>query len=206
MVFHIIWMKSNNIYSSILVSFDQHYLCATCCYVYIFSSLLILTAEFNPTALIFGLSKWFSIICLQCRNCKRRRFHPWVEMIPWRKAWQLILAFLPGEPRGAWWAIIHRVAKRHHWSNIACMHMLAFIYYNVLTVDTYLNGVQMLWMHPLECSQNFFYLINAVNPMVPLSKPTLNQYKQLSWPIIFLFCRISFVKILAFRYNNFTLL
>ena len=44
-----------------------------------------------------------------CRKHKRCRFDPWVGKIPWRKAWQPTLVFLPD--RGAWWAIIHRVAK-----------------------------------------------------------------------------------------------
>ena len=33
----------------------------------------------------------------QCRRCKRHRFDPWVGTIPWRRAWQLMPVFLPGE-------------------------------------------------------------------------------------------------------------
>ena len=33
----------------------------------------------------------------QCRRCKRNGFDPWVEKIPWRRACQPILVFLPGE-------------------------------------------------------------------------------------------------------------
>ena len=36
----------------------------------------------------------------QCRRCKRRGFDPWVEKIPWRRAWQLTPVFLPGESHG----------------------------------------------------------------------------------------------------------
>ena len=36
----------------------------------------------------------------QCRRCKRHRFDPWVGKIPWRRAWQLIPEFLPGEFHG----------------------------------------------------------------------------------------------------------
>ena len=36
----------------------------------------------------------------QCRRCKRRRFNPWVGKIPWRRAWQPTLVFLPGESHG----------------------------------------------------------------------------------------------------------
>ena len=33
----------------------------------------------------------------QCRRCKKRGFDPWVGKIPWRRAWQSILIFFPGE-------------------------------------------------------------------------------------------------------------
>ena len=39
-------------------------------------------------------------IHLQCRRLKRRRFDPWVRKIPWRRAWQPIPLFLPGESHG----------------------------------------------------------------------------------------------------------
>ena len=35
-----------------------------------------------------------------CRREKRRRFDPWVEKMPWRRAWHSIPAFLPGGSRG----------------------------------------------------------------------------------------------------------
>ena len=36
----------------------------------------------------------------QRRRCKRRKFDPWVEKIPWRKKWQPTPVFLPGEVHG----------------------------------------------------------------------------------------------------------
>ena len=36
----------------------------------------------------------------QCRRCKRLGFNPWVEKIPWRRAWQPTPAFLSGESNG----------------------------------------------------------------------------------------------------------
>ena len=33
----------------------------------------------------------------QCRRHKRLGFDPWVGKIPWRRAWQPIPVFLPGE-------------------------------------------------------------------------------------------------------------
>ena len=50
----------------------------------------------------------------QCRRHERLGFNPWVGKIPWRTEWQPIPVFLPGKSmdRGAWWAIVHRVAQR----------------------------------------------------------------------------------------------
>ena len=36
----------------------------------------------------------------QRRRRKRSRFSPWVGKIPWRRAWQSIPVFLPGESHG----------------------------------------------------------------------------------------------------------
>ena len=36
----------------------------------------------------------------QSRRFKRRRFHPWVGKIPWRRAWQPTPVFLPTESHG----------------------------------------------------------------------------------------------------------
>ena len=36
----------------------------------------------------------------QFRRHKRYRFNPWVGKIPWRRAWQSIPVFLPGESHG----------------------------------------------------------------------------------------------------------
>jgi len=36
----------------------------------------------------------------QCRRLKRCGFDPWVRKIPWRRAWQSTLVFLPGESHG----------------------------------------------------------------------------------------------------------
>ena len=33
-------------------------------------------------------------------NCRRHGFDPWVGKIPWKRAWQLTLVFLPGESHG----------------------------------------------------------------------------------------------------------
>ena len=55
---------------------------------------------------------------------RRHRFNRWVGKIPWRRAWQPTLVFLPGEPHGqrslagySPWGC--RVG--HSWSNLTCM-------------------------------------------------------------------------------------
>ena len=36
----------------------------------------------------------------QCGRCKRHHFNPWVRKIPWRRKWQPVRVFLPGEFHG----------------------------------------------------------------------------------------------------------
>ena len=36
-------------------------------------------------------------ICLQSRRHRKHQFNPWVRTIPWRRAWQPTLVFLPRE-------------------------------------------------------------------------------------------------------------
>ena len=36
----------------------------------------------------------------QCKRHKRRGFGPWVRKIPWRRAWEPTLVFLPEESHG----------------------------------------------------------------------------------------------------------
>ena len=45
--------------------------------------------------------------------CRRHRFHPWVRMVPWRRAWQPTAVFLPENPmdRGVWQATVLGVTK-----------------------------------------------------------------------------------------------
>ena len=57
-----------------------------CMYVYIFMGFPGGVSGKEPTC--------------QCRRCKNHGFDPWIRKIPWRRAWQPTLVFLPGEPRG----------------------------------------------------------------------------------------------------------
>ena len=61
------------------------------------------------------VAKWWRIH-LQCR---RHGFHPWVRKIPWRRKWQPIPVFLPGESCG-WRSLVgpwgHK-RVRHGWEH-----------------------------------------------------------------------------------------
>ena len=46
-----------------------------------------------------GRPRWLSGKEPTCQ-CQRCRFNPWVGKIPWRRAWQPSLVFLPGESHG----------------------------------------------------------------------------------------------------------
>ena len=63
-------------------------------------------------------------ICLQCRSLRRCRFDPWVGEISWRRTWQSTPIFLPWKSldRGAWRAIVHRVAKSQTWLKLLSTH------------------------------------------------------------------------------------
>ena len=60
----------------------------------------------------------------QCQSCKKCGFDPWVRKIPWRKKWQPTPVFLTEEAhRGAWQAIVHRVAKSQMWLKQLSRHI-----------------------------------------------------------------------------------
>ena len=48
-----------------------------------------------------------------CLKCKRPRFDPWLEKVPWRRKWHPLQSFCLENPmdRGAWRATGHRVPK-----------------------------------------------------------------------------------------------
>ena len=55
----------------------------------------------------------------QCKRCRRHGFDPCVGKILWRRKWQPTPVSCPGNPmdRGAWWAIVHGVAKTERLNN-----------------------------------------------------------------------------------------
>ena len=55
----------------------------------------------------------------------RLGFHPWIGMIPWRRAWQPTPVFLPGESHGQRSLVGYSPwgrRVRHNWSDLAHMH------------------------------------------------------------------------------------
>ena len=60
---------------------------------------------------MLDLPRWLSDEESTCQ-AGALRFDPWVRKTPWGRKWQLTPVFLPGKiDRGAWWAIVHGVAK-----------------------------------------------------------------------------------------------
>ena len=61
---------------------------------------------------------------------ERPRFDPWVGKIPWRRKWQPIPTFLPGEfmDRGAWSAAVHGSHRVRHNGTTNTTSIYAFIY------------------------------------------------------------------------------
>ena len=53
----------------------------------------------HPSNSHYGLPKWLSGKETSCQ-CRRWRFNPWVEKIPWRRKWQHIPVFLLGKSHG----------------------------------------------------------------------------------------------------------
>ena len=56
------------------------------------------------------LTDWTELNWCQCRRC---RFDSWIGKIAWRRKWQPIPAFWPGNPmyRGTWQAIVHEITN-----------------------------------------------------------------------------------------------
>ena len=60
---------------------------------------LFYTYNFHYLVCILGLPWWVSDKEFTCQY-SRFGFYPWVRKIPWRREWQPILVFLPGEFHG----------------------------------------------------------------------------------------------------------
>ena len=58
------------------------------------------------------------------------RCDPWVGEIPWRRRWQPTPVFLPGESRnrGAWRAVVHRLAKKRLIMRRNCERLLPVLF------------------------------------------------------------------------------
>ena len=75
----------------------------------------------------------------QCSRHKRCGFNPWVGKIPWKRAWQPTLVFLPGEShrKGAWWATVHRVSGSDTTEQLSTQYLSVCI-----TMETFLKRYQ----------------------------------------------------------------
>ena len=62
---------------------------------------------YKPIIVQYCIARWVSQVALVVKNppanagdARDTEFSPWVRTIPWRRAWQLPLVFLPGESQG----------------------------------------------------------------------------------------------------------
>ena len=79
------------------------YIChlSLCKFIYI-CHIYIPSIPFTPHLPCIWPPRWHSgkESGFQCRRCKRCRFDPWVEKIPWRRKWQHPPVFWPGKFHG----------------------------------------------------------------------------------------------------------
>ena len=75
---------------------------------------------------------------------RRHRFDPWVRKIPWRMKWWFTPAFLPGKlhARGAWWTIVHGVAKNQTQLNMH-EHAMHVYFPPIYSTETIFGKSQM---------------------------------------------------------------
>ena len=70
----------------------------------------------------------------QCKRLQRCRFNPWVRNIPWKRARQPTLVFLPEESddRGAWQATVHSISK--NWAQLKLLSIHTRVQYTLNTL------------------------------------------------------------------------
>ena len=136
-----IWIDKSHFTFCLTVSHKAHYLFIKefLCSISIFSA--------SPHMYQFSLALFFfggfpgatsgKKSSCQCRRHKKHGFNPWVGMIPWRRKWQPapISCLENSMDIGAWWAIVHRVAKRQTW--LSNSHLDFHFYFSLK--DIYLN-------------------------------------------------------------------
>ena len=105
----------------------------------------------------------------QCRKCKRHRFNPWVGKIPWRRKWQPIPVFLPGEFHGqrslvgcSPWA--HRVAHQ------ACVRARVCTHTHLHTGSQFSSVTQLCptLCDSMDCSTPCFSILHQLPSLLKL--------------------------------------
>ena len=64
----------------------------------------------------------------QCRRYERCKFNPWIKKMPWRRACKPLQYSCLENPmgRGAWWSMVHKVAKS--WTRLKWLSMHTHIH------------------------------------------------------------------------------
>ena len=76
------------------------------------------------------LASWVALVVNKPRaiagDIRDTGFDPWVGKIPWRRAWQPTLVFLPGEPHGERGLVCYSawgLTVRNNWRDLAYTHL-----------------------------------------------------------------------------------
>ena len=71
-------------------------------------------------------------IYMQCRSHRRRRFHPRVRKIPWRRKWQPTSLYLPGESHGQRSLVDYSpIGSQRVWQDWAAKHICSYHWWRV---------------------------------------------------------------------------
>ena len=126
------------------------------------------------------IPRWLSGKESACQ-CKRPGFHPRVGKIPWRRKWQAIPIFFPGESmdRGAWGGYSLCSHKRVRYDLVTKQHFSS-VAQSCLTLCDPMNHSRpgLPVHHPLpESTQTHVHWVSdVIQPSHPLSSPSLPAF------------------------------
>ena len=118
----------------------------------------------------------------QSRRHKKYGFDPWVRKIPWRRAWQPIPIFLPGESHGqkSLGATVHRATKSQTWLKQLSMHShLVLIFWTLLSIRSNEHDNKGSWVSSMHWGLSFDLKVGG----------------NIGWPMCSLICIYIYMKV-----------
>ena len=121
-----------------------------------------------------GIPRWCWESACQYRRHKRCGLDPWVGKIPWRRTCNPLQYCCLENPmdRGAWWAIVHRVAKSWTWLNTHIRwNLLKVEHLNFLNVYTHISfGELPFFSFLFYCGKNIYHGTRLLNKFLSAYK------------------------------------